>query len=132
MSGPWPERWLIDSAEEFNIKTLEELNNSKWVKVLNESVSVEIQGYINSMEKAIEIINSTDGLEPYLDSFISELSQIKSIYENINNGLEKMYIGILSINFGKLKPIKKDKVSDQNAQNLVKNIRDDIKREYHL
>ncbi|AGX41098.1 helicase-exonuclease AddAB subunit AddA [Clostridium saccharobutylicum] len=128
MSGPWPERWLIDSAEEFNIKTLEELNNSKWVKVLNESVSVEIQGYINSMEKAIEIINSTDGLEPYLDSFISELSQIKSIYENINNGLEKMYIGILSINFGKLKPIKKDKVSDQNAQNLVKNIRDDIKK----
>ena len=128
MSGPWPERWLIDSAEAFNIKTLEELNNSKWVKVLNESVSVEIQGYINSMEKAIEIINSTDGLEPYLDSFISELSQIKSIYENINNGLEKMYIGILSINFGKLKPIKKDKVSDQNAQNLVKNIRDDIKK----
>lgn len=128
MSGPWPERWLIDSADAFNIKTLEELNNSKWVKVLNESISVEIQGYIKAMEKAIEIINSTDGLEPYLDSFISELSQIKSVYKNISHGLEKMYMEVLSISFGKLKPIKKDKVSDENAQNLVKNIRDDIKK----
>ncbi|OOM11072.1 helicase-exonuclease AddAB subunit AddA [Clostridium saccharobutylicum] len=128
MSGPWPERWLIDSAEAFNIKTLEELNNSKWVKVLNESISVEIQGYIKAMEKAIEIINGTDGLEPYLDSFISELSQIKNVYENISHGLEKMYMEVLSISFGKLKPIKKDKVSDENAQNLVKNIRDDIKK----
>ena len=43
------------------------------------------------MEKAIEIVNETDGLEPYLDNFISELSDIRSVYESSNNGLEEMY-----------------------------------------
>ena len=32
MTGPWPEKWLNDNAEAFNINTLEELNETKWVK----------------------------------------------------------------------------------------------------
>ena len=41
MSGPWPEKWLIEKAEAFNISTLEELDNSEWVSVLRESLKVE-------------------------------------------------------------------------------------------
>lgn len=33
MSGPWPEKWLKESAEAFNINTQEELNNSTWVQI---------------------------------------------------------------------------------------------------
>lgn len=67
------------------------------------------------MEKVIEIINSIDGFEFYLDSFISELFQIKSVYKNISYGLEKMYMEVLFISFGKFKFIKKDKVLDENV-----------------
>ncbi|AWK50299.1 helicase-exonuclease AddAB subunit AddA [Clostridium beijerinckii] len=128
MSGPWPEKWLNDSAEAFKISTLVELNETKWVKVLVESIKIEIEGYIKMMEKAIEIINETDGLEPYLDNFISELGDIRSIYESSNNGLDEMYKVLSSIVFSRLKSIKKDKVSDEDAQNTVKKIRDDIKK----
>lgn len=128
MSGPWPEKWLSDNTEAFNIDTLEELNKTKWVKVLAESVRIEIEGYIKMMEKAIEIINETNGLEAYIDNFKNELNDIKCAYDSTNCGLNEMYEKLSSINFGRLKSIKKDKVSDENAQNTVKKIRDDIKK----
>jgi len=128
MSGPWPEKWLNDSAEAFKINTLEELDETKWVKVFVENIKIEIEGYIKTMEKAIEIINETDGLEPYLDSFTSELSDIRNIYESSGNGLENMYKALSTIVFSRLKSIKKDRVSDEAAQSSVKKIRDDIKK----
>lgn len=128
MSGPWPENWLKENAEAFNIETMEELNNSKWVLVLKNSIKVEIEGYIKMLEKAIEIINLTDGLEPYLEAFSNELYSIKNAYNSIDCGLDDIYSSLCSISFGRLKSIKKDKVSDENAQNTVKSIRDDIKK----
>jgi ATP-dependent helicase/nuclease subunit A len=53
MSGPWPEEWLNNNAEAFKISTLEELNKTKWVKVLSENIKIEIEGYIKMIEKAI-------------------------------------------------------------------------------
>lgn len=128
MSGPWPENWLKENAEAFNIETMEELNNSKWVLVLKNSIKVEIEGYIKMLERAIEIINLTDGLEPYLETFSNELYSIKNAYNSIDCGLDDIYSSLCSISFGRLKSIKKDKVSDENAQNTVKSIRDDIKK----
>ena len=128
MSGPWPENWLKENAEAFNIETMEELNNSKWVLVLKNSIKVEIEGYIKMLEKAIEIINLTDGLEPYLETFSNELYSIKNAYNSIDCGLDDIYSSLCSISFGRLKSIKKDKVSDENVQNTVKSIRDDIKK----
>ncbi len=128
MSGPWPEKWLTDSAESFKINTLEELNETKWAKILVKSIKIEVEGYIRMMEKAIEIVNQTDGLEPYLDNFISELSDIRRVYESSDNGLEEMYKVLSSVVFSRLKSIKKDKISDEDAQNTVKKIRDDIKK----
>ncbi|KJZ92772.1 ATP-dependent nuclease, subunit A [Clostridium sp. IBUN22A] len=128
MSGPWPENWLKENAEAFNIETMEKLNNSKWVLVLKNSIKVEIEGYIKMLEKAIEIINLTDGLEPYLETFSNELYSIKNAYNSIDCGLDDIYSSLCSISFGRLKSIKKDKVSDENVQNTVKSIRDDIKK----
>lgn len=128
ISGPWPEKWLIDSAEAFKISTLEELNKTKWVKVLSQNIKIEIEGYIKMMEKAIEIISMTDGLEPYLNNFNSEVLNIKSVYEAAGNGLEEIYNSLSAISFGRLKSIKKDTILDEEAQNYVKRIRDDIKK----
>lgn len=128
MSGPWPEKWLMHSAEAFDISTVEELNKTKWVKVISQNIKIEIEGYIKMMEKAIEIINMTDGLDPYLDNFKSEALDIKNVYEAADNGLQEIYKSLSAVSFGRLKSIKKDMVSDEEAQNAVKRIRDDIKK----
>lgn len=128
MSGPWPEKWLKESAEAFNINSIEELNESTWVRILCESVKVELEGYIKMLQKAIDIINDTEGLEGYLDNFSDELFSIKKAYESTDLGLDEMYDALSKITFGRLKSIKKNAVSDENAQNVVKKIRDDIKK----
>ena len=128
MSGPWPEKWLKESAEAFNINSLDELNKSKWVRILAQSIKVELEGYIKMLEKAICIINDTEGLEGYFDNFNDELYSIKKAYESTDLGLNEMYDALSKITFGRLKAIKKNAVSDENAQNIVKKIRDDIKK----
>lgn len=128
MSGPWPDKWLIERAEEFNISTLEELDNSKWVSVLRESLRVELSGFLNMYRKAIGIINDTDGLEPYLDVFNSDYNYLVMAYESLGCSLNDIYIALNSISFIKLKTVKKNQVSDEDAQNSVKNIRDSVKK----
>ena len=128
MSGPWPEQWLIEKAEAFNISTIEELDKSPWVKVLKDSLKVELIGFLNMYKKAIDIINDTDGLAPYLDAFNSDYGYLERAYESLNEDLNSIYIALNSISFIKLKTVKKNQVSDENAQNSVKSIRDSVKK----
>ena len=128
MSGPWPEKWLKDSAESFNIDTIEDLNKTPWIKVLKETIYIEVSGYIKTLEKAIELIKSTEGLEPYIQTFSDELNMFNSIIESLNYGINELYNEISNISFGRLKSVKKDKVSDVEALEVVKSIRDSIKK----
>lgn len=132
MSGPWPEKWLIEKAEAFNISTLEELDSSEWVSVLRESLKVELSGFLNMYRKAIDIINDTDGLEPYLDAFNSDYNYLIMAYESLGCGLNDIYTALNSISFIKLKTVKKNQVSDEDAQNSVKSIRDSVKKKIKL
>lgn len=128
MSGPWPETWLYEKAEDFNINSLEQLNETDWIAVLKENVRIELYGFINMAKKAIEIINDTDGLQPYLETFNSDLAYLHNAYESIDKGLKEIYTSLNSIEFIKLKTVRKSAVSDENAQNAVKSIRDTIKK----
>lgn len=128
MSGPWPEQWLIEKAEDFNISTIEELDKSPWVKVLKDSLRVELVGFLNMYKKAIDIINDTNGLEPYLDAFNSDYDYLERAYTSLDDNLNSIYIALNSITFIKLKTVKKNQVSDENSQNSVKSIRDSVKK----
>ncbi|MBC5629858.1 helicase-exonuclease AddAB subunit AddA [Clostridium sp. NSJ-6] len=128
MSGPWPGVWLNEKAEEFNINTVDELDKTEWINVLRSNLGVELNGFINMMNKAIEIIKETDGLEPYLETFTTELSYLDNAYASLSGGLEEMYKAFKLISFGRIPVVRKNKVSDENAQATVKGIRDSIKK----
>ncbi|CUQ19782.1 helicase-exonuclease AddAB subunit AddA [Clostridium baratii] len=128
MSGPWPEKWLTEKAEEFNISSLEELDKTVWVEVLKNDINMEVDSFINLYYKAIEMINETEGIEEYLDTFNDELSRIINLKESLDLGLSEIYDKLFKISFGRLKSIRKNKVSDVDAQNLVKSIRDEVKK----
>ena len=128
MSGPWPEKWLIEKAEAFNINTLEELDKTEWVKVLKDSLRVEIRGFLNMYKKALEIIEYTDGLSPYLEAFNSDYGYLYNAYESLNEDLTSVYNALNAITFITLKRLKKSEVLDENAQETVKAIREGVKK----
>jgi ATP-dependent helicase/nuclease subunit A len=128
MSGPWPEKWLNEKSDDFNIKTIEELDKSNWVEILKENIELELQGLISMEERALELCEETSGLEPYILNFNDDISLLKNSYESINGSIEVIYNSLSNISFSKLKSVKKDNVSDVDIQNAVKRIRDDVKK----
>lgn len=128
MSGPWPQRWLRDKSEEFNISTIEELDKSSWMKVFIENLVIELQGLISMEEKALELCGETSGLEPYIDTFRDDITMLQMIYEHLGTGVENIYNRLSSASFSKLKTVRKANVSDENVQSRVKAIRDDVKK----
>lgn len=128
MSGPWPQRWLRDKSEEFNIGTIEELDKSSWMKVFIENLVIELQGLISMEEKALELCEETSGLEPYIDTFRDDITMLQMIYEHLGAGVVEIYNRLSSASFSKLKTVRKANVSDENVQSRVKAIRDDVKK----
>ena len=128
MSGPWPEKWLREKAEAFNIQSKDELSETEWVKVLTENLELEIRALISMLEKAIEICNEVEGLEPYLENLDMDMMSLKSIEESLNKGLDDIYKSLVSTKFSKLKTVRKNNVSDPEAQERVKDIRNVIKK----
>ena len=106
MSGPWPEKWLSENSEAFNVKTLQELDEGKWVKVLKESIKIELAGLISMAQKALELCAYTSGLEPYMQNFNDDISSLKDVYESINGNIEVIHNSLSNISFSKLKSVK--------------------------
>ena len=128
MSGPWPEKWLLEKSEEFNINSLEELDKSKWIDVLKENILIELNGLISMENKALVLCNETGGLEPYVATFQDDISSLRSIIEVIDCGIEEIYRALNNMTFSKLKTVRKNTVDDVDVQDRVKGIRDDAKK----
>ena len=128
MSGPWPEKWLLEKSEEFNINSLEELDESKWIDVLKENILIELNGLISMENKALVLCNETGGLEPYVATFQDDISSLRSIIEVIDCGIEEIYRALNNMTFSKLKTVRKNTVDDVDVQDRVKGIRDDAKK----
>lgn len=124
-SSPWPEKWLRDSAEQFNLDESLNFGETKWAKILMEDVNIELQGYKNKLEKAIEIIKDSPGLEYYLPVFLEDLGNIKDLVEAKN--FHELTGKFINIEFSKL-PIKKNKDVDTNVKEHVKKQRDEVKK----
>lgn len=129
MSGPWPEKWLREKAEEFNISTKEELIKSSWAQVLMNNLDLQLDGLISMLEKAIYLSSNTGGLEPYLENLELDMSSLVNIKEAIGTDLDETYKALVSMNFSKLKTVRKNNVEDVEAQERVKDIRNSIKKE---
>ncbi|MDP4177862.1 MAG: helicase-exonuclease AddAB subunit AddA [Bacillota bacterium] len=126
MSGPWPYKWLEEMSEEFNVKDNFDFGNSKWGKVLIDSIKIELTGYKSIMEDALSIIEASEGLEPYITCFQNEIDSINKMIKSCDVSWKELYQSVKNANFDKLKPCKKN--ADKDIQDRVKKVRDDVKK----
>lgn len=161
-SYPWPDEWLREKTSYFNIDYLEHEEINKgfisqgdavkgyyhdfartiWGRILIEYISVELMSHREAMGKAISIIESSSGLEPYLKNFQEEKRKIEHLIgvcnidaSNVNEDndsnrvsvWDNLYDAIRSFTFDRLPRCKKD--ADKTQQERVKDIRDDVKKQ---
>ncbi|WP_026884365.1 helicase-exonuclease AddAB subunit AddA [Clostridium akagii] len=78
-SSPFPEKWLNDMSENFNVSENFDFGSSIWAKALLSNARIEINGMKKSAIKALDIIQNEDTLTPYEPSINQDLSIINDL-----------------------------------------------------
>jgi len=136
-SHPWPEKWLRDNTEAFNIHEGTDFGSTAWGRVLIESARIELKGVIETMHRAADIARGSAGLESYLTTINEELSGLQALLnvccgrdETQSSGgfccWDAIYNAFSAMEFGRLPRCGKD--ADKAKQEQVKAARDDAKK----
>lgn len=124
-STPWPEKWLIDMAEKFN--TGNDFGSSLWAKVLMDNMRIELTGVLETMERALNILEGIPDLEPYYTHTWGEIHLIRRIFECCTASWDELIKSLKAMEFETLPRCKKG--CDKETQEKVKKLRDNAKKQ---
>ncbi len=124
MSFPWPEEWLDDKKKDFDIQSLEDMEDSQWMKTLK----LYLQSIIDDLDKKYEelanLCREADGPEAYLEAVLSDIEYLDDLKDL--DTYEEYYRGFTQFKFKRLSSKKQDWVCPDKKEQ-AKNIRDENK-----
>lgn len=83
MSHPYPKEWLKECLDTYNIDGIEELRNTKWIKLLWEAAEQELMEAENLTHEAIRICLEEGGPYLYEDALNSDLLLIGQLLKTV-------------------------------------------------
>lgn len=81
VSSPNPKKWLQDSAKDFYIDDTFNFLQTPAGKILIETLKIEFEGILQSMEQIIEQVNGIAELKQYSTKYLSEFYQFKKVFD---------------------------------------------------
>lgn len=135
-SYPWPQKWLNDKAECYNLDDSIDFADTEWGKILLKSIKMRLEGLQAIMEQVCHKLQFALGLEKYLPVFMNDTDNLRGLINVLNTALEckikdndskwnKIYNYVFNIEFGRLPSCGKD--ADKHVQEEAKNARDELK-----
>ncbi|HBF2807328.1 helicase-exonuclease AddAB subunit AddA [Clostridioides difficile] len=133
MASPEPKKWLIDSAERFNIDENFDFSQSIWARAILDTVKIEINGLCINMERALKEVESIEELETFAEKLSVEYKKIADISQACNKSWDEAYKKMASMSFENyvkgVKRISKDAPSYiKESKEKAKTIRDKTKK----
>ncbi|HDX7083252.1 TPA: helicase-exonuclease AddAB subunit AddA [Clostridioides difficile] len=133
MASPEPKKWLIDSAERFNIDENFDFSQSIWARAILDTVKIEINGLCLNMERALKEVESIEELETFAEKLSVEYKKIADISQACNKSWDEAYKKMASMSFENyvkgVKRISKDVPSYiKESKEKAKAIRDKTKK----
>ncbi len=127
-SHPWPMQWMQDSVNQLNLVDCVDFGTTKYAKVLKQSISLELTGYLIQLKDAVDIINREEGLSPYNEAFVNDIASLELVIKNCSEDKtwDELFVAFQGIEFLKLKRCAKD--VDKDKQEQVQDIRNKIKK----
>lgn len=127
MSHPFPEEWLENCLQAYQVDNPEQIYQSRWVTVLWNEMEENVQEAEHLIQKARSVCLEEDGPLPYLDALDSDLGMVsvlkKTIKERDYRKLKQM---AEELSFQALSRKKASDV-DPAKKDWVKNLRDEEK-----
>ncbi|VIF49707.1 ATP-dependent nuclease subunit A (ATP-dependent helicase addA) [Clostridioides difficile] len=133
MASPEPKKWLIDSAERFNIDENFDFSQSIWARAILDTVKIEINGLCLNMERSLKEVESIEELETFAEKLSAEYKKIVDISQACNKSWDETYKKMSSMSFENyvkgVKRISKDAPSYiKESKEKAKTIRDKTKK----
>ena len=123
-SSPFPNEWLNDKVEMFNISDKkQDFSKNLWGKILLKNLSEDLEDSIIKLENLVLNMRRFDELEKYIKVIESDITNIKSLYKNLNSW-DNAY-NFSKIDFEKW-PV--DRKITLLIKDEAKKIRDDVKK----
>ncbi|WP_163195107.1 helicase-exonuclease AddAB subunit AddA [Clostridium thermarum] len=126
MSGPWPEKWLREKAEEFNIDDDFDISTTPWGKVLLQDIKIELFSARDKLKRAMEICSEAQGLEGYGVTIMEDIAIVNRLIGALDKDFMELFKEFNTADFANLKRASKD--VDKEAQEEVKDLRNDVKK----
>lgn len=128
-SKPYPEKWLKESIEMFNVDK-EELEKSQWIKTIKDILYIELEGAKHMLNKAIETCNKINGPVEYLEALYDDMQNVDSLEKSLSKSLQNFFDEINSIRHKKLKSIRGNRKLEVDEEKVekVKKLRNDYKK----
>lgn len=126
-SSPFPEEWLNEKIEMFNLKDKlnEDFSKTPWGNILLKEIEEEIIDDIKTLEDIKKELDLYSELESFSQVVRSDLDFLKILQENINNW-DKLYEIYNKMSFVSW-PRKK---IESDLKEYAKNVRDDVKKKF--
>lgn len=125
MSSPWPEKWLIQCKDIYEIDSFKEMEKTLWMKKLKEHMRLVLKDGKDTILEELKICLSNDGPYMYEDAIREDEKMIDQLLQS--SSYDESYQMFYKIpSFSRLSSKKDEAVSDFK-RNLVKTMRDKVK-----
>lgn len=125
VSYPWPEEWLQNNLAAFQIETLEEMEQTEWMKQLLSYLGFILSDYCETIREMVAVCEEPDGPYMYAPLLLKEEKMLREL--NKAATYQEYYEGFENLNFDRL-PSKRDTSVNGDKREQVKTIRDTLKK----
>ncbi len=125
MSYPFPEQWLTERLEDYQIEDVNALSDKKWFHSALTYIRTILQECRNRLPQALEIANSVSGPIQYADNLTSDMILIEKFQRA--SGYNELHDLFTYSAFTRLSGKKTEGV-DPVLKEMVKAIRDEVKK----
>lgn len=125
MSYPWQEEWLDSCLNMYGSGSLEEFEETVWMKELVKYIGDTLNDYMEMAQSALEICNSSGGPANYCDAIQSDINQLGILMSY--NTYQGYYKGFGQLNPARLSA-KKDESVIKEKKEAVKSIRNSYQK----
>ncbi|WP_308722829.1 helicase-exonuclease AddAB subunit AddA [Paenibacillus polysaccharolyticus] len=127
-SHSWPDHWLMEMAEAFQVESVEALGQSAWVQSILRDAALALSGAAGLLRQGVQISLQPEGPAPYAETLKEDLAMVEELLSAVEvMPWDRLPEVFQPAAFGKLKPCKKDQ-TDPGLQEQVKELRETAKK----
>ena len=124
-SNPYPNKWLADAVEKFNIDKNIEFSETEWGKLLTQEVREELLDDIAILESEAKKLSVEKDLILFQKTLENDIVEMQTLLSNLDNW-DKAYTIANSVEFITW---PRNKVDSQEKEN-AKKVRDNVKKKF--